>query len=490
MRRSQPNLGLKEGPEAEVGRIDEDLRLGVAGEKLRPLVFPPFLCHSSILGLRMFLPVFYAELVLFLLGMTAHTAMLPDTLVVCPSEFRTTLVEWEKHRRQQGHVIQVIEPPNSAAALRATIQLVAQGGRLKYLVLVGDTPRHAEHLKGGSPINQRNGSIFAAGANTVPTNYVPAKINARWGSEPAIATDIPYGDLGDCGVPVLAIGRIPADSAAELQAYLRKVIRYEQQERKETSASRLYVVAGVGGFGTLIDSAIEAAGRCVFQQTVPTHIELRHEPLGRQDDSTRKVAPEDFRLRVRDQFRQGGLAWVYLGHGSRGSLSRVAPSTGAQPLLSVADVTELRCGEPHPLAVLVACSTGEFDAIEDCLAEKLALAEYGPIAVIAATRVTMPYGNTVLGYELLRACFQTSPKSLGDLVCLAQRRTLEDAGEDSIRASLDVIAAGISPPPVDLLAERIEHVLMYHLLGDPLLRLRVPQPPLPQPHEQHISAPN
>jgi hypothetical protein len=31
---------------------------------------------------------------------------------------------------------------------------------------------------------------------------------------------------------------------------------------------------------------------------------------------------------------------------------------------------------------------------------------------------------------------------------------------------------GLSPPPVDLAAERGEHVLMYHLLGDPLLRLR------------------
>jgi len=33
----------------------------------------------------------------------------------------------------------------------------------------------------------------------------------------------------------------------------------------------------------------------------------------------------------------------------------------------------------------------------------------------------------------------------------------------------------VSPPPVDLAGERREHVLMYHLLGDPLLRLNYPQ---------------
>jgi hypothetical protein len=118
--------------------------------------------------------------------------------------------------------------------------------------------------------------------------------------------------------------------------------------------------------------------------------------------------------------------------------------------------------------VLVACYTGAIDARRDSLAEELVLAEQGPIAVIAATRVTMPYGNTVLGYELLRACFKDQLADLGDIFYLAQRRVLADASADSLRASLDKLAQGLSPPPIDLAAERREHVQMYHLLGDPL----------------------
>jgi hypothetical protein len=84
----------------------------------------------------------------------------------------------------------------------------------------------------------------------------------------------------------------------------------------------------------------------------------------------------------------------------------------------------------------------------------------------------MPYGNTVLGCELLRACVQDRPNELGRIMQLAQRRALEEASDDSLRSSLDLVAQGISPPPVDLSAERREHVWMYHLFGDPLTVLR------------------
>jgi hypothetical protein len=119
------------------------------------------------------------------------------------------------------------------------------------------------------------------------------------------------------------------------------------------------------------------------------------------------------------------------------------------------------------------------DAPHGCLGEELLLAEEGPVAVIAATRVTMPYGNTIVGCELLRACFQDRPATVGDVLRLAQRRVLSPTGtdqsnKDQLRATLDGMAQILSPPPVDLAAERREHVLMYQLIGDPLLRLHRP----------------
>jgi hypothetical protein len=390
--------------------------------------------------------------------MLAASPDAPDVLVVCPAGFQPALDVWIDYRRGQGHQIFVIAPPKSAAELQAAVRRVAESGRLKCLVLIGD-------VAGTEDVR------FADRGVCIPTNHVAAKINTRWGSTPTIATDIPYADVDGDEQPDLIVGRIPADSPDELSRVIRKVIRYERESQDGAWQRRLDVVAGMGGFGTIADSLIEAAGRQVFQQAVPQQYELRHTSA-----KTASLQSNDFRQTVCSRLNEGSLAWIYLGHGMPTELDRVPTSSGFLPILSVDEVPQVRCQQCHPLAVLVACYTGAFDARSECLAEELALADEGPIAVIAATRVTMPYGNTVFGHELLRACFQDRPTSLGEAMRLAQCRTLSAKNGDTFRPSLDSLAQGLSPPPVDLAAERREHMLMYHLFGDPLLRLRLSPP--------------
>jgi hypothetical protein len=380
-----------------------------------------------------------------------------DTLVVCPVEFRQALAPWVEYRRGQGHEIAVVAPSTSSTSLRAQVKRLSVGGGLKCLVLVGDVA---------------DGSVPASAISAaIPTNHIEAKINTRWGSTPTIASDVPYTDLDDDGTPELTIGRIPANSPDELGRVVAKIIRYERESQDGDWQRRLDIVAGIGGFGALADGLIEAAGRQVFQQAVPTGYELRH-------TSAKSANAESnlFRETACKHLNEGSLAWVYLGHGLPTELDRVPTPIGLMPILSVDDVPQVKCDQCRPLAVLVACYTGAFDGRRECLAEELVLSESGPVAVIAATRVTMPYGNTVFGYELLRACFNDRPTSLGEVLRLAQCRALTAVKEDRFRPSLDSLAQGLSPPPVDLAAERREHVMMYHLLGDPLLRLRLAPP--------------
>lgn len=410
---------------------------------------------------------------LFLLPLAVVTAQPtgPDTLVVCPSAFRPALTDWETYRRAQGHVISVVEPPPSAEQLRITIRHAAQSGRLKRLVLIGDEAVRGREIRaqqGAQPVQDSSARIART---TVPTNYVTAKVNICWGSESEIASDTPYADTDGDGIPDLAVGRIPAHSADELAAVMRKVLRYEQQSDHGPWEKCLNIVSGSGGFGAVTDAVVEAAGRQVIQQTVPANYEIRHIVAAASADGPPQA---DFGSRARRQLNDGGLAWIYLGHGLPTELDGVLTATGKQPILSVRDVPHLHCTPHNPLAVLIACYTGAMDAPQGCLAEDLLLAEEGPVAVIAATRVTMPYGNTVMGCELLRACFQDQPAALGDIVRLAQQRVLAPDANDQLRASLDAIAAGLSPAPIDLANERREHVLMYHLIGDPLLRLHLP----------------
>lgn len=389
----------------------------------------------------------------------------PDTLVVCAAEFRPTLTAWESYRRGQGHEFLIVDPPESAEQLRATIRSLSESGQLKYVVLIGDVP--SARVPGAR-----------TSKTTIPTNYVAAKVNIRWGSPPTIASDIPYADIDGDGIPELAVGRMPVDSASELATVLNKTIGYEQQAEHGSWERRLNIASGNGGFGAVTDALIEAAARQVILQTVPTEYETQH--IYPSAAVGKGLVLASFAARARQQLSEGSLAWVYLGHGRPTELDHVPTATGHESILSVGDVPKLRCGGHRPLAVLVACYTGAMDAPGDCLAEELLKADEGPVAVIAATRVTMPYGNTVLGCELLRACFHDRPQHLGDILRLAERKTLALAADDQLRISLDSMAAGLSHSPVDLVSERREHVLMYHVLGDPLLHLRYAEPNMPQ----------
>lgn len=395
-----------------------------------------------------------------LIGLAWCAPIAADTLVVCPSEFRAALEPWESHRRGQGHRITVIRPAATAAGMRNEIRRAAKAQHLKYLLIIGDVPS----LRSQSDLTSRT---------TVPTNYLPAKVNTRWGSEATIATDGPYGDTSGDGVPDLAVGRIPADSAEELAAVVNKILRYERQAAQGDWQKRLEVVGGVGGFGIVADSLIEGAARQVFQQTVPADYEICR--MMANPDSPYCPPPGKFGAEVRERIDAGCFAWIYLGHGSPTELARVRRAQGDESIMTVGDAALLRCGPCSPLAVMIACYTGAVDGKTDCLAERLLLEEDGPVAVVAATRVSMPYGNTVLGCELLRSCFRDRTSALGDMFRTAQQRTLAPAEpHDELRSSVDTMALAVSPAPTDLSAERQEHVAMYMLFGDPLIELQMP----------------
>ena len=384
---------------------------------------------------------------------TLLSAANPDVVVVCPSAFRSALTPWLTYRTAQGHAIHVVEPGTTAEETRARIRASAED-RLRHVVLVGDAPA---------------GDLVNAGPNVIPTHYRRAIVNVRWGSEADIATDQPYADVDGDGMDDVALGRIPSNSAREVSRYLDKVIRYEQAPPAAWQR-KIHVVAGVGGFGALADKAIELAARHLLSGMIPASYAIHLTSASWRSPFC--PTPWRFRDHALATMNEGSLYWVYLGHGHRDALDWVRTPRGAYPMLESRDAERLDCRVGSPVAVLLACYVGAFDSPTDCLAEVLLETEGGPVAVVSGTRVTMPYGNAVLGRELLRHAFQATPDTIGQLLLAAKRATLDNGqAADQVRSSLDGIAQLLSPPPVDIAAERREHTAMYHLLGDPLLRL-------------------
>lgn len=382
-----------------------------------------------------------------------------DTLVICPPEFIEAMRPWFAHRTAQGHEIGVVTDTDSSEKIRETIRHTAQSGHLKTIVLVGDIPLH-----------DATGQVISPG---VPTHRAQAKVNVLFGSEPHLATDNWYADLTDDGVPELAVGRLSCRDADQLKVIVAKTLAYENQATPGAWQRNLNFVAGVGGFGTLIDSMLEGATKKFLTDEIPPHFHAQVAYGSWQ--SPYCPDPREFRDEMLRQLNEGSLFWVYMGHGHPQNLDQIQVPGGQYPILSLTDVPLLRNQSTRPIAIFLSCYSGAFDATADCLAEHMVRAEGGPVAALAGSRVTMPYAMSVMGTEMLGQFFRERPETLGELILLSKREMVAAKENSGNRKMLDLLARMVSPKPGLLEEERREHVALFNLLGDPLLRLSHPE---------------
>jgi len=391
-----------------------------------------------------------------------------DTLIVCPASFVTALKPWIAHRTQQGRRVQLSQVTATSEAVRATIRQTARQGHLKYVLLVGD----AEAAEG------EHGP--QAGRGCVPSGRIAAKVNVAWGSEPEIATDNWYADLDDDQLPDVALGRLCVRSPEEVQTQVRKILTYEKYPEPGGWQRQINLVAGIGSLGRLADTVLELTTQKFLTDGIPA----AYQTTMTYANWRSPFCPDPSRFREATLFRlnEGCLFWIYIGHAQQRFLAPIFVPGAAFPILDADDARRVNAVQGLPIAVFLACYTGAFDQAEDCLAEALLRAEGGPVAAICGSRVTMPYGMAVMSDALLDEFFVHRRGTLGDLFLAAKRRRGADDKDNPRRQLLDALAAAISPAADQLSAERVEHVALFNLLGDPLLQL-----PQPRPIEVHAA---
>ena len=380
-----------------------------------------------------------------------------DTIVVCPAIFQHEMQRWIAHRESQGHGIVMVQPSKTAFDLQIRIRQLAKKYPVRYLVLVGDCYGRPLYRSQSLPI--------------VPRGQVKAKVNVKFGSESMICTDNLYADLDDDLIPELAVGRLSVDSNAELRTVVGKILEYEKNPPPGPWRSKINLVAGVGGFGTVTDRVIETAARQLILRGIPREFETKLTCASWR--SPYCPDPRYFHDVTVNSLNEGCLFWVYFGHGHIHRLDHVETPVSRFQILDVTHKQKLRAHRGMPIAMLLACYTGAMDSLDDCLAEEMLEAEGGPVAVFAGSRVTMPYAMSILSHEMLVEFFSGDSQTLGDLILRSKRNMIEPRQNerDPTRAAIEGLA-GILSPTRDLLAEeRLEHVQLFNLLGDPLLKL-------------------
>lgn len=411
---------------------------------------------------------------IFALLIAAHavptSAIAADVVVVCPGPWTQHLAPWMEHRAGQGISCVVISPQPNARETRSAIQRAASD-ETQYVLIVGDAP-----------------AIGTTADLTcqVPIHYQPTTVTAAWHSTPTLSTDLPYGDRDGDGRTDWAVGRLPVDDARQLRDAISKIIQHETSEDFGDWRSRVSLVGGVGGFGPLIDTAIESVTRTIVTGVLPGHAKT-HVRFGSPGHAFYpKTGP--FTQAVLNDYSGGSRFWVYAGHGQVTELDRVPQTAAGIPVLDGDSAKQLISAEGrYPIALILACFTGAMDASEDSIAEKMWLQGGGPIAVIAGCRVTMPYGNTSAAVGLIDAVYQQKKPRLGDAWLSSIQSMQEESiqqdqdagvGEAPVSTSqtlINTLAMLVSPAGSDLVAERHEHTKLYNLIGDPTLTLAHPE---------------
>lgn len=213
--------------------------------------------------------------------------------------------------------------------------------------------------------------------------------------------------------PVLAIGRMPANSVEEVQNYLRKMRLYAEAYRGGSTSNGWQTVLTF-----VADDECRGASVCNewfhLQQTENI---VKHVP-GKFD--TRKIYLVDYdpqagglgRLKPKatadllDQVNRGTLMVNFFGHGD--------PTTWAheQVLTKARDLPQINNGTRLPIWVAATCTWGKYDDPRiPSMAEEMIWADGGGIVSIAASRPSFAFQNEVFTANLYRNLFRNGSDS-------------------------------------------------------------------------------
>lgn len=312
-------------------------------------------------------------------------------------------------------------------AIKAFLRLV----RPSYVLLVGDATYDYRDNFGLRP------------APGVPPYEVGQDLDPNVYSSNAYAIDSWYADIeGNGSSPDMIIGRITVRTPQEFRSYFDKLVAYEQ-----------------GQFGLwnrrfllLADDEIKGTWEGQNRDELATEHIPACEEMGRiagaRMDLVKVYETEYPLVALRDkpgvrkelirQLAEGVLLWAFFGHGAGFQLTH-------ERALNIEDVPLIHNGRKLPFCYFGSCGVGRWeDTRFECIAEELARKVDGAIATCGATKGTSPTGNRWFCAQMLNIILRRD-SSLG-------------------RAFYAASFAGDK---------------LYHLFGEPGLKIQLPQPAQP-----------
>jgi len=348
-----------------------------------------------------------------------------DYLLITPREFLTAAEPLLQRRRSQKLVSRAVAVEEiydefgygeaGPEAVKAFLEYVYhhwQKPSVRYVVLLGDASYDPEDL------------LKTGVRNHVPTPL--SKTSYLW-----TASDPSYAAVnGDDGLPDFALGRLPAASADEARALVEKLLLYEESG------------GDLSGPAVLVADDPDAAGD--FEKDSDEIAAKLSGLTGREVEKIylRELGRAQTRSAILESLDRGAFLLSYVGHGG-------IALWASENVFESEDVDALRSQARQPIAMTMNCLNGYFHfPYFDSLAEAFVKAEgKGAVAAFSPSGLSLNAPAHLYQLALVEELTSMRHRRLGDAVLAAQRTYAE---------------SGAFP---ELLA-------IYHLFGDPALRLR------------------
>ena len=263
------------------------------------------------------------------------------------------------------------------------------------------------------------------------SNLLPALLVAT--DEGLAPADAEYADFDGGGVPAVAVGRIPAVTAAEMNAYVDKLAAYESGAGGAWTGQALLVADDADSGGDFPASSEALAGGLAPGLAL-SRLYMPASPGPAEIQASRTA--------LREALREGQVLVNYVGHGG---LDRLV----SEGLLVTSDVAGLGNAPRLPVMTALSCLVSQFAYPQVIsLGEELVLrADGGAIALYGPTWLAHNGPSTDLGRFLLPELSAPGGGRLGDRL---------------LRGLAGYAAAG---------GDR-RLVRVYTLLGDPALAVK------------------
>ena len=247
------------------------------------------------------------------------------------------------------------------------------------------------------------------------------------------------------GIPEIALGRFPAKTSGDVQAFVNKVIQYETDPEYGLWRQRITLVADDEARPLANDTSHTSHSE-ELAQIIPPQFDVEKVYLmeypGSNDASLYGITKPEATEDLFNWLSQGTTIVNFIGHGSYYKWAQESILDKNR-----GDISFIQTGNKLPLWIAGTCSWGEFDnPVYDAFSEDIIrLAENGAIAIITTSRSVYEGPNWIFLRTLYEAIFPN-----GGIADIPLGNILQSIKTGSITGKV------------------------FHLFGDPAMKIQFP----------------